>query len=256
MLLSLIFLSIPTIKKELFKYKFLFVILCVLIFVAGSRTGMLCLAGLFAIYATRKFSIMAKLTIIFGIFVFLFYEIHSIIEYFNAGNGSSLNMRTDQLLFALKMFFQNPLYGNGTGYMAENIFEVDAYGEKKLVDHSIGALESFLFRLLIDFGVIGVAAQVILIGFLLFYFYRRRKECTAAISGLYITLSTYIFVFLAGDSVGTFRFTFLIIGLCLGNCVSHDIENKEKQEEREDDAYLESDGNKESNLSEERLSLN
>ena len=257
MLLSLIFLAIPTIREELYKYKFLFIILLALVFIAGSRTGILCLIGLLAIYASRKFSVMVKMTIIFAIFVFLFYEIHSIVDYFNAGNGSSITMRTDQLLYALKMFFQSPIYGNGSGYMAENIFEVDAYGEKHLADRSIGALESFLFRLLIDFGVIGVAAQIVLIGFLLFYFYRRRKEYAAAVSGLYIAIATYAFVFLAGDSVGTFRFTFLIMGLCLGNCVSQDIKKKEETDKKKEEvSYLESDGSKESNLSEEQLSLN
>ena len=257
-LLSLIFLFLPTIKKEAFKYKLLFVVLFALVFIAGSRTGMLCLGGLVAVYATRKAPIMIKITIIFAFFVFLFYQIYNIIDYFNAGNGSSLTMRLDQLLYALVMFFQDPVFGNGSGYMAENIFEVDAYGEKHLADRSVGALESFLFRLLIDFGFIGVGAQLILIGFLVFYFFKRRKEYTAALGGIYVTIATYMFVFLAGDSAGTFRFTFLIIGLCLGNCVSKDLKKKEEESEKkkEDTAHLESEGNKASNLSEARLSLN
>ena len=257
MLLSLIFLFLPTIKEDSFKCKLLFIVLFALVFIAGSRTGMLCLGGLLAVYATRKAPVMVKASIIFAFFVFLFYQIYNIIDYFNAGNGSSLTMRIDQLLYALVMFFQDPIFGNGSGYMAENIFEVDAYGDKHLVDSSIAALESFLFRLLIDFGIIGVGAQFILIFYLVFYFFKRRKEYTAAIGGLYITIATYMFVFLAGDSAGTFRFTFLIIGLCLGNCVSQDkkqIENAEK--EKDDAAYLESDGNKASNLSEARSSLN
>lgn len=256
-LLSLIFLLLPTIKNEAFKYKLLFGVLFALVFIAGSRTGMLCLIGLFAIYATRKTPIMIKITIIFAFVVFLSYQIYNIIDYFNAGNGSTLTMRMDQLLYALVMFFQDPIFGNGTGYMAENIFELDAYGEKKLVDRSIGALESFLFRLLIDFGIIGVVAQLILIGFLAFYFFKRRKEYTAALGGLYITIATYMFVFLAGDSAGSFRFTFLTLGLCLGNCVSKDKKKKEESEKKKDDAaHLESEGSKSSNLSEAKLSLN
>ena len=227
MLLSLIFISLPIIKKEEFKYKILFITLFLLVFIAGSRTGLLCLGGLVAVYATRKAPILVKISLAFAIIVFLSYQIYNIIDYFNASNGSSISMRMDQFLFALAMFFQNPIFGNGTGYMAENIFEVDAYGDKHLVDSSIGALESFLFRLLIDFGFIGLSAQLVLIGFLLFYFFRRRKEYTAAIGGLYTTIAIYAFVFLAGDSAGTFRFAFLIIGLCLGNCVSQKLEKPE-----------------------------
>lgn len=227
MLLSLIFLFLPIIKKEEFKHKFIFFVLFLLVFIAGSRTGLLCLGGLVAVYATRKAPILVKISLAFAIIVFLSYQIYNIIDYFNASNGSSISMRMEQFLFALAMFFQNPIFGNGTGYMAENIFEVDAYGDKHLVDSSIGALESFLFRLLIDFGFIGLSAQLILIGFLIFYFFRRRKEYPVAIGGLYATIAIYTFVFLAGDSAGTFRFTFLIIGLCLGNCVSQKLEESE-----------------------------
>lgn len=255
MLLSIIFLWLPIFKQIRTKEKILFCGLFALVFIAGSRTGIVCLAGLMAIYATRKLPIIAKAAIIFFVLLFLSYHIYNFIDYFNSGKGSSLDMRQEQLLFALAMFFHDPIFGNGTGYMADNIFEVDAYGEKKLINSSIGALESFLFRLLIDFGVIGLFAQVVIIGFLCFYFYKRRKTCTAALSGLYITLATYIFVFLAGDSAGTFRFTFLIIGLCLGNCRTHD-EEQARLEEEKSAAHLESDGSNESNLSDERPSLN
>lgn len=222
MLLSMIFLMVPLIKKmEIFKFKFLFIFLCVIVVLAGSRTGALCLGGLLLLYLTRKLPVIIKITLLFFGAVFIFYEIANIIAHFDIGQGSSLSLRENQLLYTITLFLQSPITGNGTGYMAESIFEVDAYGDKT-VDSSIGALESFLFRILIDFGAIGLLAQLIIIGFLLFYFFRRRKKYFAALQGMYITAAIYAFVFLAGDSVGTFRFTFTIIGFCIGNCFAAD----------------------------------
>lgn len=261
MLFCFIYLLFPQLKKLPFKFTFLFLFLCSLVFIAGSRTGMICLIGFFGLYMFKKFTPAIKIAIIVIILLAGSYKVYSVINYFNSGNGSSLSMRGQQFLYTTVLFLQKPITGNGTGYMGNNIFEVNAYGEKTLTDTSIGALESFLFRILIDFGLIGLFAQIVIIGALLIYF-ARKKNLYAGTSGFYITAASYAFIFLAGDSFGSLRFMFLTIGFCLGNCKAASLPEEEATMEIEDQKdlfknpdYLESESNKDNNLSEADESL-
>lgn len=261
MLFCFIYLLFPQLKKFSFKFKFLFLFLCSLVFIAGSRTGMICLIGFFGLYFFKKFSPAIKIAIVVTILLVGSYKVYSVINYFDSGNGSSISMRSQQFLYTAVLFLQKPITGNGTGYMGDNIFEVNAYGEKTLTNTSIGALESFLFRILIDFGLIGLFSQLLIIISLLFFFHKKSHLYTGT-SGFFITASCYAFIFLAGDSVGTLRFMFLTIGFCLGNCKAASLPEEDATMEIEDQKdlfknpdYLESDSNNANNLSDADESL-
>ena len=238
-LLTLLFFFFPKKEKEPYAIKQLLAISLILtnIYLCGSRTGMFCAAFFIALYYLKKFPFWSKFFIIICSITLIAYGATSIVQFFNSGNGSSLNLRYQQLLFSANQFLQSPITGNGVFYMSENIFETDEYGDR-IVDNSIGSLESFLFKILIEFGLIGLIAQIFLIVTICLYFYLNRKKLPGT-TGLYISMSFYLFLFLAGDAAGDMRVAFSFIGFCLGQI------------------YLEKEGSlsKESKRSEEKQSL-
>lgn len=220
-LLTLFFSYLPYVFREKdFKQWLTLGLLTITICLCGSRAGMLCALVFTALYFVKGLSIYLKFLFVTICVFGVYYEITNLIAMFNAGQGSSLDLRQQQLLFSFMHFMQSPITGNGAFYMTSTIMETDAYGDR-VVDNSIGSLESFLFRILIEFGAIGLFAQIVIILTLLIYFFRKRSNAFG-IRGLFATFALYSFMFLSGDSTGTMRFGYTILGLCIGQCVRKD----------------------------------
>ncbi len=128
----------------------------------------------------------------------------------NSVRGSSLEMRVVQFFASLHYFNQSPLTGLGFGKARElNLTNVD----KQLY-----GLESFLFQIMIDGGIIGIIAYLFLfIG--LFKIMSSIKNNSKTIFhknfiiGLQGTLIGYIAFILATGPLSTFPWFFLFIGL-------------------------------------------
>lgn len=249
-LITLFFYFFPeAVTKKSFKLIGILGLLTITIYLCGSRAGMLCTAIFTALYFIKKLPLYCKIILALFAVVGASYGISLFLEIFNAGQGSSLDLRQQQLLFSYLHFMQSPVTGNGVFYMSTSILETDAYGDR-VTDNSIGSLESFLFKLLIEFGAIGLFAQIIIIGALIVFFFKKRSQ-TFATQGILITLAFYSFLFLAGDAAGSMRFGYSMIGFCLGQCL---MDNEDEDEENSQD-YLESDSSNDSNRSEASPSL-
>lgn len=69
-------------------------------------------------------------------------------------NGSNSSMRFDQLLIALAYFEKSPIVGNGIAFLYDVVcsgFEAELYGA-----------ESLWFSVMVDFGVVGIVAYLLL----------------------------------------------------------------------------------------------
>lgn len=255
-LLSIFFLYFPKIfQKDKDKTLVVIAMVAVTVYLCGSRTGLVVTVGLLFLYWLRTRGIAVKILAVILAVTICSYGVKSFMEYINESGGSSLDLRQQQLLFSFVKFAQKPVTGNGVYYMTSSILETDAYGNRTY-QSGIGSLESFLFKQLIEFGLVGLIAQTILIGFLIFYFLKRSKKYPSATQGLFITLALYGFIFLAGDSAGSLRLGFLLIGGCMGATQrAEEIELEEKEEEEKNQASLESESNKESKRSDAPASL-
>ena len=207
----------------------LYALLAITLFISGSRTGMVCAAlGAFLVFLQRR-SIMLKFAFV-GICFFLSaaYINVAIDEFSKESQGSSLSMRQQQLLFTFFQIQKSPVFGNGVGF-TKNVFDYDDEG-RPINDADIGGLESIIFKTLIDYGFIGLAAYYLYAICLLVLFFRRRKESWAASIGYNMVFCTTLFYTLSGHIGNNTAFAFLLEGALLG----HIYKEENSEEEIED----------------------
>ena len=123
-------------------------------------------------------------------------------------------MRQEQLIFSYMYFLKSPIYGNGVRYTSKNIMERDSYNDR-VVDSSIGGLESVVFYQVIDYGLMGFSSYIILFLFIIRYFFKNRKK-KYAITGLAISSSFLLFAIFSGEIGGNNVVAYLLIGYCMG----------------------------------------
>lgn len=186
-----------------------------LILLSGSRTAWLCSAlGLF-ILAFPKFSPVAKICCIVAIIGFVALGVGKVVNSLNIeGQGSSLSMRKEQILFSYVQFMKSPIVGNGVRYTSKYIMERDAYNDR-VIDDEIGGLESVVFYQLIDYGLFGLASYCFMFIFAIAYFIRHRAFKYAC-PGMAIAFSFGAFAILSGEIGSNNIFAYLLVGYCMG----------------------------------------
>ena len=209
--------------------------LFLLVVLSGSRTGLACTLLGIAVYAFMKMKIGAKIICIVALFFAVSYYAQSVIEKLSVeGQGSSLTLRQEQLLFSYLHFAKSPIFGNGVRYTSKYVMERDTYNDR-VTNDEIGGLESVIFFQLIDYGLVGLASYLLLYIIAFIYFFRRR-DFVYARAGLLITVSFFAFACLSGEIGGNNSFAYLLMGFCMGATYTHEkemdeLESDEKPEE-------------------------
>lgn len=229
--MSLAYISqIKNIDKSNFKKGILLVLMLSVLFLSGSRTGLICfLFGSIILFFNRIAFTLKIIAFVSCVFIFV-YQINTFIEKFEQeGQGSSISMRQEQLIFSYMYFLKSPIYGNGVRYTSKNIMERDSYNDR-VVDSSIGGLESVVFYQVIDYGLMGFSSYIILFLFIIRYFFKNRKKKYAT-TGLAITSSFLLFAIFSGEIGGNNVVAYLLIGYCMGISSLPKEENDEVKED-------------------------
>ena len=205
--------------------------LCLLVALSGSRTALLCAMAGLVLFAFMKLKIRARLLIIVLVGFAIAAVLPRAIEEFSVeGQGSSMSMRQEQLLFSYVQFMKSPIYGNGVRYVSKYVMERDTYNDR-IQDEELGGLESVIFFQLIDYGLIGISAYMLLFLFAFIYFFRRRRFDHAQ-AGLLITVCFFVFACLSGEIGGNNSFAYMLMGYCMGACRVKE-QDEEEAEEKE-----------------------
>ncbi|MCQ2091756.1 MAG: O-antigen ligase family protein [Fibrobacter sp.] len=208
--------------------------LFLLVVLSGSRTAIACsLLGLL-LFVFGKVNIRIKfLVVVIMAFAVANYAQRFIDEFSVEGQGSSLSLRQEQLLFSYLQFMKSPIYGNGIRYTSKYVMERDTYNDR-VTDSEIGGLESVIFFQLIDYGFIGISSYILLFLFAFYYFFKRRRFEYAQ-SGLLVTIVFFVFACMSGEIGGNNTFAYMLIGYCMGatRIEEQDEEELENQEESE-----------------------
>jgi len=238
--MSLAYVSqIKNIDKSNFKKGILLVLMLSVLFLSGSRTGLICfLFGSIILFFNRIAFTLKIIAFVSCVFIIV-YQINSFVEEFEKeGQGSSISMRQEQLIFSYMYFLKSPIYGNGVRYTSKNIMERDSYNDR-VVDSSIGGLESVVFYQVIDYGLFGFTSYILLFVFIVRFFLKNRKH-GYAITGLAITLSFFLFAVFSGEIGGNNVLAYLLVGYCMGIVSLKKEEDEEKEEIVSDTLKLES----------------
>jgi len=213
---------LPLWRKDILPKKNLQITLVALIvatLISGSRTSMLCTAMVLAVFIYTKSNIYFKI-VLTALAIFSFGAAITIaVNYFENSNGSSLDLRKEQLLFSVLTVQQSPIYGNGVQYISKYIFEIDGEGNKGLArgddNENLGGLESIVFRKLIDYGFLGLGCFFAFLLYIQFYFLHHRKKTIFAHCGAFVTLSFMVFLILSGTLSNSIVYGYILIGFCL-----------------------------------------
>ena len=256
-LMTMFLFYLPYIKKDIIPFSKLLLILGLLainIVMCGSRTALFCTLIGVALYIADRFSILVKIATI-GLIILSFTAILGVIaDNFKGGQGrgSSIDLRTQQLIFSIVTIDKSPIWGNGNKYASHNLFEENDAGQMRVEDSSgtdMGGLESVVFTLLIDRGFVGLISYYLLLFWIFWLFYRYRNRFSERDDAFIIVGAGILFLTLSGSIGNSSAFLFSILGLQLGNFV----QEKEKQEDEEDanalpSADLHQDGQKQIQL--------
>jgi hypothetical protein len=132
--------------------------------------------------------------------------------------GSSVDMRQQQLLISYKYFNDSPIYGNGFDYIIENLgFSSDL--SKRESDADAYGFESYFFTLLIEQGIVGIVANLILFIALIIYHIRnifklRGSDRRFVFINLLNILGYLVFILTTG-TLNSMPFFFIIMGISI-----------------------------------------
>lgn len=225
---------LPYLKENIIpKYK-LILLLCLLfvvIYLSGSRTALVCLLLFFTWYFINPLKLSFKIIFFVSIILVGQQFVNSLVDdLFQKGQGSSLSLRQDQFLFSVAAIANEPFFGNGFYYTQQIALATDNNGKLLYEDkNEVGGLESILFRVLIDQGLVGLTAFFVLFIWIFFYFFTQRNKIPIhATQGYLITGASFLFLLLSGEIGKNTEMCFMLIGLCLGLCaqkkeLSHEI---------------------------------
>jgi O-antigen ligase len=143
-------------------------------------------------------------------------KINNTIDIFKTGgnrvSGSSINMRMIQMQASYKEFLKNPVFGNGFYYISENL-GLTADSDKRNSDSDLQGLESHVYTLLIEQGLIGMLSNTFFFFIIGRYFMKKirysKEEATLGLAILLMFL-TYI---IGTGSMGTWIITMGLIGI-------------------------------------------
>ena len=239
LLTTLFLFYLPYIRKEIIAKPKIFLLLALLsinIVACGSRTAIFCTVVGTAIYAVEKFSLIAKILVALVIAFSFSTIVAFMLENFQQGGrgrGSSLDFRTQQLVFSVMAIENSPIFGNGNKYTANNILEENDNGAKRAQDDSgtdMGGLESVVFTLLIDRGAIGLGTYYLLLLWIFIILFIKRNKYPEISQGFAILAAGTFYLTLSGTIGNSSSFIFLIIGSQLGTINRHENEDEDADE--------------------------
>jgi len=235
-LMSILFLSyLPYHNTEYLKQTktyFLLASIFLILILCGSRTALLCTILFTILYLVLKRSLTFRIIFVIAItFGITFYSVKFIDRINVKGQGSSLELRTDQLLYSYAQFLNSPYFGNGLSYIEKNLVEEDKNGKKQV--ENLGGLESVVFTLIINQGLYGFIAYFLMMGWIFVYFYRRRNQREFATQGYLITGAVSLFFIISGHIGSNDIMSYIFIGLFLGNSNSEENEEAEVNSQQE-----------------------
>lgn len=238
LLTTLFLFYLPFIHRQVIIRSKLLILLALLIInivLCGSRTAIFCGIIGAALYIFDRFSILVKIAVI-GIIGLSFSLILAFMlanfQQGGQGRGSSLDFRTQQLIFSVMAIENSPIFGNGNKYTANNILEENDKGEKRAEDSSgqdMGGLESIVFTLLIDRGAVGLISYYLLLLWMFVILLKNKKNYPEIHGGFTIVFAGTAFLTLSGVIGNSSSFLFLFVGLQLGY-----IKQLQVQEEQEE----------------------
>ena len=204
------------------------ILLCLLnVFLANSRTGVVCGLLLVVLFLLLKNGISIRLVgscvAIVLLFSVLYYTIpfvkeasDSVMDIFLTGgentSGSTVELKDNQLEISLILFAVHPYFGHGFNYFQEVIMEKDASTIEVLA-----GMEGFGYKLLIEEGVFMIIAVAILFFALIWNFFKLmlNSKCSLPCMGIAWTISFLAFLLLAGIYGGIFTIGMILIGMLL-----------------------------------------
>ncbi len=230
-MLLLIILKLQARSKRIYQWILLGIIVNILF--VNSRTPFFSLLGGLFIFLVLGLDLQKKLRFTFfalGLLSILLTSVPKFAEFVNDSldtfsskgsklEGSSVEMRNRQLDAALFIFSRNPITGNGIDYIVQNLgFASEA--ENRVSDNDFAGFESYLYKMLIEQGLIGIISQTLFILSIVIYLVSHaiRSKSTIrkqfAILNLAMLCCFLLFIFGTGD-LGTFKIYFSILGINL-----------------------------------------
>ncbi|MRX68168.1 O-Antigen ligase [Flavobacterium resistens] len=132
--------------------------------------------------------------------------------------GSSLEMRQVQMAASVIIFNKSPYFGNGFNYISEDL-GYSTEDDKRSSDIDFAGFESYIYKLLIEQGSIGIFANLFFFIYLFNYLFKMRKKVDLMGKRLiYLTISMTIsfLSFIIGTSdMGSFMVFMTLLGVNL-----------------------------------------
>lgn len=128
--------------------------------------------------------------------------------------GSSVEMREVQMAASLLIFSKSPIFGNGFNYITEDLgFSSDIKNRKS--DSNLAGFESYIYKLLIEQGSIGVFANLFFFTYLFIHLLKMRKKVGKVGKNLIflsisMTITFLLFIIGTGDMGGFMVFMALL----------------------------------------------
>lgn len=204
--------------------------LAILLILCGSRTAQVVSLFGIALFLLQKANLKIKIVTAIITLIVAIFSIQMVIQKFSVeGEGSSLSLRQEQLLFSYLHFSKSPIFGNGIRYTSKYVMERDAYNDR-VTDSTIGGLESIIFYQMIDHGIVGLFTYFLLYLMCFIYFFRRRRFSYAN-GGILLTICFFAFACLSGEIGGNNIFAYMLIGYCMGATYVQEREEKDEKDE-------------------------
>jgi hypothetical protein len=193
------------------------------LYLTKSRSSQVCFFGGIIIFLTfylkhfkHRFWLFTSLFLLLLILSFseLFKAQTDMFSYLGGNtDGSSIEMRFKQLQSSLFFFNQKPLLGNGLGFFREEILPERSVS----YETDLAGMESYLFELLIEQGIIQIMLifTFIFISFKYFYANRNRFHFYSAL-GTALLFNFWLNAFITGP-YGKWIYHFILIGLVIKN---------------------------------------
>ena len=225
-LLSFIFLYFLQAIRRSNVLNYTMIGLCIVgMILSNSRTVLLAFSAGFLIYFMTAISIGSKIKYFFLIFVVIVISnltIPAVSESFKNTfaavtgeetevQGSSVDMRREQLLGTIRYWSDSPIIGNGYGFILNEL----GWADKKNLDEQMRGFESIVFQLLIEQGLVGLITKFYLFISILIYFSRNLSRYRLlAGTGLSILILFLIFALGTGP-LGSIPITMTILGIII-----------------------------------------
>lgn len=236
---SVLFLLVFAYNKTPFRRCLL---LCLLasVFLCGSRTALVSLIVIMAIYITfglnktKKIKVVASIcTVVLFLVLFVPPVSNKLVDIVDSAmgkssqQGSSMEMRQGQLDASLAIASQFPETGGGFDYIQESLGfgkDIDSSYWKEYGD--LYGFESYLYKIIIERGIVGAIIEiVVLMGLILWILSKRlvnKQYCALAVA---ILVSFIVFSLMTG-TLNTWLISMFFIGIYMRKL--HDIERQKK----------------------------